>query len=123
MGSERMARISDLIISEISHVLLRKVKDPRVKYVTVTDVEVAKDLKRATVFFSVLMDDIDKGEVQKGLNRAAGFIRSELFHTLRLKSIPTLTFEIDPSIAHGAHINALLHGIRDGTDEDGEEDS
>ncbi len=122
MGTERMARISELMISEISHILLRKVKDPRVKYVTVSDVEVAKDLKRATVFFSVLIDDMDKEEVRKGLNRAAGFIRSELFHTLRLKSIPTLTFEIDPSIAEAAHINALLHGIHDGKEDDGEEE-
>jgi ribosome-binding factor A len=123
MGSARMARISDLMIAEISAILLRKVKDPRVKHVTVADVEVSKDLKKARVFFSVLMDDIDKAEVLAGLNRAAGFIRSELFHKLRLKSIPTLTFEIDPSIEYGAHINELLHRIRDEKEEDEEREA
>jgi ribosome-binding factor A len=113
-----MERISDLMIAEISTILLRKVKDPRVKYVTVTDVRVSKDLKLATVFFSVLLDDVDKKPVLEGLNRAAGFIRNELFQILKMKSVPRLTFKIDPSIEYGAHIHKLLHSIHEGNEDD-----
>lgn len=111
MQSARIERISDLMIAEISQILFRKVKDPRVKNVTVADVKVSKDLKSATVFFSVLLDDVDKEEVLDGLNHASGFIRSELFHRLRIKSIPKLIFKIDPTIEYGAHIQKLLHSI------------
>jgi ribosome-binding factor A len=120
MPSARMAKISDLMISEISKTLLRKVKDPRVKHVTVTDVEVTRDLKQATVYFSVLMDNLDKEEVLDGLNHAAGFIRSELFHRLRMKYIPKLVFKIDPSIEYGAHMQKILHAIQEGKSPDEE---
>lgn len=118
MQSKRMERVSDLMIAEISRILLRKVKDPRVKYVTVADVRISKDLKSATVFFSVLDDKLDKEDILAGLKNAAGFIRSELFHTLDLKTIPTLIFKIDPSIEYGAHIQKLLHSIHEGKQED-----
>lgn len=120
MQSVRMAKISDLMIAEISRILLRKVKDPRVKHVTITDVKVTKDLMSAKVFFSVLLDDLDPEEILKGLNHAAGFIRSELFRHLRIKSVPTLIFKIDPSIAYGAHIEKLLHTIHQERSEDEE---
>lgn len=123
MASARMERISDLMIAEISRLLLRKVKDPRVKFVTITDVKVTRDLKSATVFFSVLLDDMDKEEVLEGLNHAAGFIRRELFQDLRMKSVPTLNFKIDESIEYGAHIEKLLHSIHEGKEEDEEQQS
>jgi len=121
MQPARMKKISDLMVVEISKILLRRVKDPRVKYVTVTDVEVTKDLKSATVFFSVLLDDLDKQQILEGLNHAAGFIRSELFPQLRLKSVPTLVFKIDASIEYGAHIEKLLHEIHEGNVKDEKE--
>ena len=123
MSSPRMERISDLMISEISRILLRKVKDPRVQHVTISDVDVAKDLKTAKVYFSVFLEEVDKDEVLAGLNRAAGFIRSELFHVLRFKSIPRLIFKVDPSIEYGAHIEKLLHTLHDGKEEDEEGES
>jgi len=118
-----MERISDLLISEISQILLRKVKDPRVRHVTISDVDVARDLKTAKVYVSVFLEEIDKDEVLDGLNRAAGYIRSELFHLLRFKSIPRLIFKWDPSIEYGAHIEELLHTLHDGKDEDEEGES
>ncbi len=118
MQSKRMERVSDVMIAEISRILLRRVKDPRVKYVTVTDVEISKDLKSATVFFSVFDDKLDKEDILAGLNHAAGFIRSELFHALDIKTIPSLSFKIDPSIEYGAHIQKLLHTIQEGKEED-----
>lgn len=108
------------MIAEISRILLRKVKDPRVHHVTISDVEVAKDLRTAKVYFSVLTEDLDKDEILAGLDRAAGYIRSELFHTLRIKSVPKLIFKLDPSIEYGAHIEKLLHTLherKDGEDE------
>ncbi len=121
MRSGRIERVSDLMITEISDILLRKVKDPRIRYVTVSDVDLTKDLKTATVYYSVLMQHLDREEIQAGLNRAAGFIRGELFHRLRLKVVPTLVFRIDPSIEYGAHIEELLHQIQEGEDEADEE--
>ncbi len=121
MQSTRMERISDLMVVEISKILFRKVKDPRVRHVTVMDVKVTRDLKTATVFFSLLMDDLDKNEALAGLNRAAGFIRSELFRTLRIKSVPSLTFKIDPSVEYGAHIDKLLNTAQEGKSKDEKE--
>ncbi len=118
MSSPRMERISDLMIAEISRILLRKVKDPRVRHVTISDVDVTRDLKTAKVYFSVLPGEVDQKEVLDGLNRAAGYIRSELFHVLRFKSIPRLIFKLDPSIEYGAHIEELLHTLHDGKEED-----
>ncbi len=118
MQSGRMARISELMISEISAILLRRVKDPRVKHVTISGVKVSKDLRQATVFFTILIDETDRKEVLAGLNRAAGFIRSELFDRLSLKTIPHLTFKFDPSIEHSAHIDEILHALKKEAAED-----
>ena len=121
MSSTRIERVSDLMIAEISKVLFRKVKDPRVKHVTIMDVKVTKDLKLATVYFSVLLDDMDKKEVLDGLTHAAGFIRSELYRVLRMKYIPHLVFKVDPSIEYSANIQKLLHSIDEGKGENEEQ--
>jgi ribosome-binding factor A len=123
MQSGRMARVSELMISEISAILLRRVKDPRVKHVTISGVKVAKDLRQATVYFTILIDEVDRKDVLTGLNRAAGFIRRELFDRLSLKTIPHLTFKFDPSIEYSAHIDEILHSLKEETPEDETEES
>jgi len=96
---------------EIADILMRKIKDPRIGFVTVTDVEVADDLKNAKVFFSVYGGD--KEETLKGLKSATAFIRLELGRRMRMRVIPELLFRFDATVERGAHIMELLHEIEE----------
>ena len=112
---KRAERVSDQMKQEIADILMRKVKDPRIGFVTVTDVEVADDLRNAKVFVSVY--GTDKEKTLKGLESASPFIRSELGKRMRMKFVPELLFRYDESVERGAHIMELLHGIEE-KDED-----
>ena len=94
---------------EIADILMRKIKDPRIGFVTVTDVDVSDDLKNAKVFVSIYGDD--KVETLKGLKSAAPFIRVELGRRLRLRVVPEILFRFDSTVEHGAHIMELLREI------------
>jgi ribosome-binding factor A len=108
---KRAERVSDQMKQEIADILMRKIKDPRIGFVTVTDVEVADDLRNAKVFVSVYGSD--KASTLKGLESAAPFIRSELGKRMRMKFVPEILFRYDDSVERGAHINELLHDIED----------
>lgn len=103
---KRAARVSDQIKEEIADILMRKIKDPRIGFVTVTDVELADDLRNAKVFVSVIGND--RTATLKGLESASAFIRAELGRRLRLRFIPELLFRYDDSAERGAHIMELL---------------
>jgi ribosome-binding factor A len=94
---------------EIADILMRKIKDPRIGFATVTDVVVADDLRNATVFVSVY--GAGRKETLAGLVSASAFIRAELGRRMRLKFIPELLFRYDDSAERGAHIMELLHEI------------
>jgi ribosome-binding factor A len=104
--------VNQLIREEISHVLQRELKDPRLGFVTVTEVDVAKDLRTAKVYVSVLGPEADWQASLQALEHARGFIRSWLTPRLRLRAIPHLTFHPDRSMAHAAHIQTVLEGLR-----------
>jgi len=108
---KRAERVSDQMKQEIADILMRKIKDPRIGFVTVTDVEVADDLRNAKVFVSVYGSD--KASTLQGLESAAPFIRSELGKRMRMKFVPELLFRYDDSVERGAHIMELLHDIED----------
>ncbi len=97
---------------EIADILVRKIKDPRIGFVTVTDVEVADDLRNAKVFVSVYGGD--KEETLKGLKSATAFIRLELGKRMRMRFIPELLFRFDATVERGAHIMELLHELEEG---------
>lgn len=97
---------------EIADILMRKIKDPRIGFVTVTGVDVAQDLKNAKVFVSVYGGD--KEESLKGLKSATPFIRSELGRRIRMRSIPEILFRYDGTVEQGAHIMELLRIIEEG---------
>jgi ribosome-binding factor A len=128
MESQRTERVGDLMRAEIADLLLRKVKDPRIGFVTVTGVKVSPDLRHATVFVSLLEEGPIVEETLNALGRAAGFIRTEMGRRLRLKYTPELVFREDPTPRQAAHIEAVLEGLSgDRTDEaeggeDGDED-
>jgi ribosome-binding factor A len=108
---KRAERVSDQMKQEIADILMRKIKDPRIGFVTVTDVDVADDLRNAKVFVSVL--GADRAATLKGLESAAPFIRSELGKRMRMRFVPELLFRYDESVERGAHIMELLHEIED----------
>jgi ribosome-binding factor A len=108
---KRSERVSDQMKQEIADILMRKIKDPRIGFVTVTDVDIADDLKNAKVFVSIYGGD--KDATMKGLGSATPFIRSELGKRLRMKFIPELLFRFDGTVERGAHIMELLKEIED----------
>ena len=112
MQGKRLDRVNQLMKEEISLLVQRELKDPRLGFVTVTEVDVAKDLKTARVYVSVLGSEADWQASLEALERARGFIRNWLAPRLRMRSIPHLTFHADRSMAHAAHIQSLLEGLR-----------
>jgi ribosome-binding factor A len=94
---------------EIADILMRKIKDPRIGFVTVTDVDVSDDLKNAKVFVSIYGDN--KEETLKGLKSAAPFVRVELGRRMRLRVVPEILFRFDGTVEQGAHIMELLREI------------
>lgn len=109
--SLRSNRIAEQMKKELGDIITRKIKDPRVGFVTVTDVDVTGDLQQATVYISALGDDKDREETLKALLKASGFIRSEIGHRIRLRRTPEITFEFDSSIEYGNKIDALLRSL------------
>ena len=110
MANYRRGRINDEVQRELASIL-RDVKDPRVSgaFVSVTAVDVTPDLKYAKIYYSAIMGD--KKELAKGLKAATGYIRSQIAQRLNLRITPELTFILDDSVAHGAHISKLLNSI------------
>ena len=106
--SKRVNRVAEQMKKELGEIILQKVKDPRIGFITVTDVEVTGDLQNATIFISVLGDESEKEATLKGLNKAKGFIRTEIGKRMRLRVTPEIEFEFDESIAYGNRIQTLL---------------
>jgi ribosome-binding factor A len=115
--SHRSNRVGEQMKKELSDIIGRKIKDPRVGFVTVTDVEVSGDLQQAKVFITVLGDEVQREDTLKGLAKAKGFIRSEIGQRVRLRKTPELIFEFDESIDYGNRIESLLKKIQDDPEE------
>ena len=106
---KRSARVSDQMKQEIADILMRKIKDPRIGFVTVTDVDLSDDLKNAKVFVSIYGGN--KEETLKGLKSATAFIRLELGKRMKMRVVPEILFRFDSTVEQGAHIMELLHEI------------
>jgi ribosome-binding factor A len=110
--SHRIERVSSLMRHEISELLQRQVKDPRLsQFVAVTDVSLSADLKYAKVFVSCMGSEEEKKAMLNGLGAAANFLRNQLAKRLRLRRIPELNFEWDDSIERGDHLLQLMDKI------------
>ncbi len=123
MSGSRRERIQEEIKKIVSHILQHEVKDPNVGFVTVTSVELSGDFRHAKVFVSILDDKQKQRETLAGLEKATGFIRSELGKQIRLRHVPELVFVFDESIEHGDHINKLLKELNPSKDEDDGDDA
>ena len=108
---KRADRVADLIQMEISDILLRQVRDPRIGAVTITGAKVSDDLRTARIFFVELGKDQCSAEVKTGLASATGFLRRELGRRLQLRCVPELLFSYDPSFAYGNRIERLISEI------------
>ncbi len=112
MARLRVEKLQELIKQELSSMVLLEVKDPRVKLVTITEVELSNDLSYAKVFVSLYGTDEEKEEAWQGLNKAKGFLRSELSKKLNLRIVPTLVLTKDTSADYSAHIEGLLAKLK-----------
>jgi ribosome-binding factor A len=108
LSTQRTYRVGELIQQEISAIILRGLRDPRVGFVTITSVDVTSDLRYAKVYFTVMGEDSDASETQQGLDSAVPFLRRELGKRLKLRHVPELVFKYDTSISYGNHIESLL---------------
>jgi len=113
MQGKRLDRVNQLVREEVSHLLQRELKDPRLGFVTVTEVAVSKDLRSARVYVSVLGSEEQWKASLAALHSARGFMRNWLAPRLRLRAVPDLTFLPDRSMAHAAHIQTVLERLRE----------
>jgi ribosome-binding factor A len=111
-SSRRPEQMAETLRQVITESLARKIRDPRVGFVTVTAVIVSGDLSHARVMVSVVGEDGDKTRALEGLQSAAGFLRSRAARSLTTRSVPELHFELDRGLQHAARINELLNTIR-----------
>jgi ribosome-binding factor A len=110
---KRSQRVSDLLRKEIADIIMYKLKDPRIGFITVTGVDVTDDIKIARIYVSILKDEERKTTIEI-LNSAKSFIRSELSKRLRMKFIPSIEFRLDTSIEYGDKIERLLKEAGEG---------
>lgn len=110
--AHRIERVNSLIRQEISELLERQVKDPRLgNFIAVTEVVTSSDLKYAKVFVSSIGNEEEKQEVLSALTSASGFFRRELAKRLNLRNTPELNFYWDDSIERGEHISQLIDEV------------
>ena len=111
-STNRATRMADQIHKDIMNILRNKVKDPRINWVTVNEVDVTNDYSVAKIYYSVL-DNSNLPDVQKALASAKGFIRSELSKGLTTYTVPDLRFMFDTSLERGSHILSLISKVSD----------
>lgn len=112
--TQRTNRVDELFRQEIGQILAREVADPRIGFVTVTDVETDSDLRHARVWVSVIGQRAERDETIAALNRAMSFVRRELGTRLRLKRIPEFHVRLDETAERGTRVLRLLHEIEEG---------
>ena len=112
MNKQRREKISENIKQEISEIIQKEAKDPRIGFVTIIRVELTNDAKYADVYFSVLGSDKDKNNSKVGLERATGYLRKEIGQRLKMRFTPELRFRFDGSIEYSAHIDQVLENLK-----------
>lgn len=108
---KRSTRVADLIRREVADILQNRIKDPRVGFLTVTDISLSDDLRNATVFLSIL-DKAEAVATVKILNASSGFVKAELGRRIRLRYMPSITFRIDEAVERGEKIDRLLRDLK-----------
>lgn len=112
MGQLRIDKIQELIKQEVSNMILRELKDPRIGFATITQVEASGDLRHAKIFVSVMGSEEQKIQTLEGLKSALGFIRSELGKRIRLRHTPEITLQLDATLDYSVKIQELLDKVK-----------
>jgi len=126
---KRKQRVAHLIKAEVSEMILKELKDPRIGFVSVTSVEVSGDLRYATVFFTVLGEDKAVQSTVTALEHAKGYVRREIANRLRLRYAPEIRFKYDDVFQRAWHLEEIISGLQnsdttpDPPDEEGIGDS
>ena len=112
MSTRRIARVNDVIRREISGLLMREIRDPRLSgLLSVTEVDTSPDLRYAKVFVSVMGSEEEKRQVEEGLAAASGFLRRGLGERLTIRYTPELIFVRDESIERGSRLLKLINEV------------
>jgi len=112
MGQLRVEKVQEFIKQEISKIILTELKDPRVGFATITQVEATGDLRSAKIYVSLMGSDEQKADTWKGLQSSLGYMRSEIGKRIRMRITPELSLHIDESLNYSAHIQELLIKIK-----------
>ncbi len=113
LSGKRAVRVGDMILKEIAFLLLEKVKDPRVRGITLTGIRLSNDLKQAKLFYSVVGDQREIERAMTGLNSAKGFIKREIGTRMELRYVPEISFVHDPSLEDGSHMERVFEKLRE----------
>jgi ribosome-binding factor A len=113
MGKQRAERLAELLKKEISDILLKEVKDPRIGFVSLTDIEVSGDLRHANVYVSVYGNEEERQASMKGLEKATGYIRKLIGERIKVYHTPEIIFKYDNSLEHGAYISRLIDKVKE----------
>ena len=112
LAGKRAVRVGDQILREISFLLLNRVKDPRVRGVTMTGIRLSNNLRQARVYYSVMGEKDQIERAQAGLDSARGFVKREIGLRMELRYVPEITFVHDPSLESSSHLERLFEEIR-----------
>ena len=113
--SVKIERLNNLYLAELSKIIFKEIKNPLIKQVNLTAVEITNDLSYAKVYFTCM--DNDKYKVLEELNEAKGFLRSKLAETIDLRHTPELIFQYDNSIEYGNNIEKIIEKIHEKDDD------
>ncbi|MCS7172686.1 MAG: 30S ribosome-binding factor RbfA [Armatimonadetes bacterium] len=108
---QRVEKLRELIREEVSEIIHRVLKDPRIGFTSVTDVELSSDLRHAKIFVSVLGSEEDRRRTMEALQNAVGFVRTELGRRIRIYRTPEIQFRLDTSIERGTRVMELLRSL------------
>lgn len=108
---QRVEKLRELIREEVSDIIHRSLKDPRIGFASVTDVELSSDLRHAKIYVSVLGGEQEQQRTMEALHSATGFVRTELSRRIRIYRAPEIQFRLDRSIERGTRVMELLREI------------
>jgi ribosome-binding factor A len=123
MEGKRSERIADLIQREVSELLQKSIKDPRIGFVTLTRVQVSDDCRQARIYYSVMGTPEEQEGSLTGLQSARGFIRKELGHRLQLRYAPDVLFQFDPSIEYSIRLEEIFQKLHENEESEEHEEN
>lgn len=123
LHGKRNQKIAFEIKTVIAEAIIQEMRDPRIGFLTVTDVDLSPDLRNAVVYISVFGEDKDKKKALRALTYARGFFQTAIAQKLQLRFTPKISFALDPSAEEGAKIDAIINKLHSERDTDGRESS